>query len=149
MWTSLSEDIWSVESKQMRKNKQGCHVILAGPQLPWLLATCVKAWGIPLIPCVIVAFVIWNKNSPHGKATEDQLEKMFWWAFYFIFGGVFFLLFWREVGVLCVWFYFSFCCGMYVLYFSGEEYIVSGFVCSLVLRRWEAPQDCVNCYFKQ
>lgn len=143
MWTSLSEDVWNVESKQRRKNKQGCHAILAGPQLPWLLATSVQAWGILLIPCVIVAFVIWNKSSlfPCGKAAEYQQEKLVQ-GFFFVFrdGG-------REVGreggLWCVAFLcvvlFLFSLHGYRSYIFLERNILSAVLCS----------EDVNCYFKQ
>lgn len=78
--------------------------------------------------------MIWNKNSPHGKATEDQLEKNVLVGFFILFlvgffssfleggggGGVvcvvlfFFLLwdvcvifFWR--GIYCPWFCLQSC----------------------------------------
>lgn len=40
----------------------------------------------------------------------------------------------------CLFVYFV---GMYKLYFSGDEYIIPGFICSLMLRRWEEPLETV------
>jgi len=72
--------------------------------------------GEDYCPTVLVAFVIWNRSSlfPWGKAAEDQLEK----GFLSFCGGIAIIFCWT--GIYCPW----------------QE---KGFICSLVLRRWETP----------